>query len=45
MASLKEGRERKVPVLEYASGHHTAIGPGNIGKVRVLMDKDYAMDK
>ena len=45
MASLKEGRERKVMALEYASGQHIPIGPGNIGFVRVLMDKDYAMDK
>ena len=31
--------------MEYASGSYLPIGSGNIGKVRVLMDKDYAMDK
>ena len=45
MASFKEVRLKKVPSLEHASGSYLQIGSGNIGKVRVLMEKDYAMDK
>jgi hypothetical protein len=42
MASFKENRKRLVLAAVSPSD---AIGPGNIGYVRVLMCKDYTMDK